>query len=67
MQTLTDTLCKMIGKDELKLKSMVLSLSYGHDESALENWSVSYASNHEKHSCDLSFDAVIMTVSNFLR
>lgn len=61
MQTLTDTLCKEFGKDELKLKSMVLSLSYGHEkESELKKWSVSYTSNQKKHSQD-SFDAVIMT------
>lgn len=62
MQTLTDTLCKELGKDKLRLKSKVLSLSYSHGEkSALENWSVAYASNLGKQSKDLSFDAVIMT------
>ncbi|GAV64298.1 Amino_oxidase domain-containing protein [Cephalotus follicularis] len=62
MQTLTDTFCKKLGKDELKLKSKVLSLSYSPEgKSVLENWSVSYASNHDKHSQVSSFDAIIMT------
>ncbi|KAH9792065.1 protoporphyrinogen oxidase 2 [Citrus sinensis] len=62
MQTLTDALCKAFGKDELSLKSKVLSLSYSHDgRSALENWSLC-SSNQEKQSLGLSFDAVIMTV-----
>ncbi|KAK9272025.1 hypothetical protein L1049_002394 [Liquidambar formosana] len=61
MRTLTDMLCKELGKDELKLKSEVLSLSYNHDEKSAENWLVSYASSHDKHSQDFSFDAVIMT------
>lgn len=61
MQTLTDALCKAFGKDELSLKSKVLSLSYSHDgRSALENWSLC-SSNQEKQSQGLSFDAVIMT------
>ncbi|KAH9792056.1 protoporphyrinogen oxidase 2 [Citrus sinensis] len=61
MQTLTDALCKAFGKDELSLKSKVLSLSYSHDgRSALENWSLC-SSNQEKQSLGLSFDAVIMT------
>lgn len=63
MQTLTDALCKALGKDELCLKSKVLSLSYSHDgKSALENWSLS-SSNQDKQSQGLSFDAVIMTAS----
>ncbi|XP_044504047.1 protoporphyrinogen oxidase, mitochondrial isoform X1 [Mangifera indica] len=62
MQTLTDSLCKKLDEDELKLKSKVLSLSYGPEGiSALENWSLCYSSNHAKHSQALSFDAVIMT------
>ncbi|KAA8548215.1 hypothetical protein F0562_004524 [Nyssa sinensis] len=62
MQTLTDTLCKELGKDELKLESKVRELSCSCDEnSLLENWSVSYALNHNKHSEKKSFDAVIMT------
>ncbi|KAH9792066.1 protoporphyrinogen oxidase 2 [Citrus sinensis] len=61
-KTLTDALCKAFGKDELSLKSKVLSLSYSHDgRSALENWSLC-SSNQEKQSLGLSFDAVIMTV-----
>ncbi|XP_057982173.1 protoporphyrinogen oxidase 2 isoform X2 [Malania oleifera] len=60
MQTLTDTLCKELGEDQLKLESEVLSLSYSLDEkSASGNWSVSYACG--KHSQDMPFDAVIMT------
>ncbi|KAM3761212.1 hypothetical protein ACB098_01G250900 [Castanea mollissima] len=62
MQTLTDMLCKELGKDDVKLNSKVLSLSYSCDgKSALENWSVSYASDHDKHLQGLSVDAVIMT------
>lgn len=62
LQTLTDALCKALGKDAVCLKSKVLSLSYSHDgKSALENWSLS-SSNQDKQSQGLSFDAVIMTV-----
>ncbi|TQD98091.1 hypothetical protein C1H46_016213 [Malus baccata] len=62
MQTLTDTLCNELGKDELKLNSTVLSLSYSHDgKSAFENWSVSSAAKDDKHSQSLSVDAVVMT------
>ncbi|KAH9743606.1 protoporphyrinogen oxidase 2 [Citrus sinensis] len=62
-KTLTDALCKALGKDEVCLKSKVLSLSYSHDgKSALENWSLS-SSNQDKQSQGLSFDAVIMTAS----
>ena len=64
LQTLTDTLCKELGKDALRLTSKVLSLSYSHGEkSALENWSIAYASNIDKQSKYFSFDAVIMAVS----
>lgn len=64
LQTLTDILCKELGKDDIRLKSKVLSLSYSCDgKSAFENWSVSYASDHDKHSQGLSVDAVIITVS----
>ncbi|KAM7277579.1 hypothetical protein ACFE04_004713 [Oxalis oulophora] len=44
MQTLTDTLCKELDKDELNLNSGVLSLSYSQDgKSALHNnWSISH-------------------------
>ncbi|KAH9743605.1 protoporphyrinogen oxidase 2 [Citrus sinensis] len=56
-KTLTDALCKALGKDEVCLKSKVLSLSYSHDgKSALENWSLS-SSNQDKQSQGLSFDA----------
>ncbi|GLT54709.1 hypothetical protein SLA2020_278880 [Shorea laevis] len=62
MQMLTDMLCKELGKDDLKLNSKVLSLSYSCDgNSALENWSVTCASDHDKRSQTLSVDAVIMT------
>lgn len=62
MQTLTDTLCKNLLKDEIKLNSKVLSLSYNQDgKRASDNWSLCCASNDEKHSQGLSFDAVIMT------
>lgn len=66
VQTLTDTLCNQFGKDELKLNSKVLSLSYSHDgKSAFENWSVSSAAKDDKHSQSSSVDAVVMTVSIF--
>ncbi|GMI86869.1 MATERNAL EFFECT EMBRYO ARREST 61 [Hibiscus trionum] len=62
MQTLADMLSKNLSKDELKLKSKVLSLSYHHDgKSTLDNWSLSYASDRDKRSQGSSFDAVIMT------
>ncbi|XVF13939.1 hypothetical protein REPUB_Repub09cG0013100 [Reevesia pubescens] len=62
MQTFTDMLCKDLSKDELKLKSKVLSLSYSHDgKSTLENWSLSYSSDRDKRAQGSSFDAVIMT------
>uniref|UniRef100_A0A2P2L3V0 Amine oxidase n=1 Tax=Rhizophora mucronata TaxID=61149 RepID=A0A2P2L3V0_RHIMU len=64
MQTLTDALCKKLGRDELKLESKVLSLSCSPD-GKLENWSISCASNGDKDSQDLSYDAVIMTVGSF--
>lgn len=64
MQTLTDTLCKELDKDELKLNSKVLSLSYGVDaKSDIGNWTVSSAAKSDKRSKGLSIDAVIMTVS----
>ncbi|XP_050234204.1 protoporphyrinogen oxidase 2, chloroplastic/mitochondrial [Mercurialis annua] len=62
MQKLTDMLCKEIAKDELKLESKVLSLSYNPDSKlALENWSISYASKGDKHLENSYYDAVIMT------
>ncbi|KAK8574394.1 hypothetical protein V6N12_062088 [Hibiscus sabdariffa] len=62
MQTLADMLSKNLSKDEIKLKSKVLSLSYHHDgKSTLDNWSLSYASDRDKRSQGSSFDAVIMT------
>lgn len=62
MQTLTDMLCKELGKDDLKLNSKVLSLSYSSDgKSALENWTVACGSASDKHSEALPVDAVIMT------
>ncbi|XP_038716031.1 protoporphyrinogen oxidase 2, chloroplastic/mitochondrial isoform X2 [Tripterygium wilfordii] len=61
MQTIADRLCKELDRDELKLNSKVLSLSYSHDgKSALENWSVSCSLNSDKHSQGSNFDAVIM-------
>ncbi|KAI3919557.1 hypothetical protein MKX01_018380 [Papaver californicum] len=63
MQRLTDTLSKDLG-DDLKLNSMVLSLSYnGDDISPSNNWSLSYATNQKTGdpSAHQSFDAVIMT------
>ncbi|KAM7280290.1 hypothetical protein ACFE04_007424 [Oxalis oulophora] len=62
MQTLTDTLCKELDKDELNLNSRVLSLSYSQDgKSALHNnWSISHADLGKNSQCS-SFDAVIMT------
>lgn len=59
MQTLTDALCKELGRDELKLQSKVLELGYSGNPS--ENWSVSSAPMHNKQSDKRSFDAVIMT------
>ncbi|KAI4348292.1 hypothetical protein L6164_009028 [Bauhinia variegata] len=56
MQTLTDTLCKEIGEDALKLNAKVLSLSYCPGNSSSENWSIS-ASNKDTQT----IDAVIMT------
>ncbi|PON95316.1 Protoporphyrinogen oxidase [Trema orientale] len=62
MQTLADRLCEKLDKDELKLNSEVLSLSYDHDIKSLTgNWTVSSAANPDKHSQGLSVDAVIMT------
>lgn len=62
MQTLTDTLCKELDKDDLKLNSKVLSLSYGVDaKSDIGNWTVSSAAKSDKQSKGLSIDAVIMT------
>ncbi|KAJ4961711.1 hypothetical protein NE237_021621 [Protea cynaroides] len=62
MQTLTDTLCNVLGEDNMKLKSKVLSLSYNHDvNSAPNNWSISYATEHSQTSRPQSFDAVIVT------
>ncbi|CAL0323030.1 unnamed protein product [Lupinus luteus] len=58
MQTLTDTLSKEIGKDDLKLNSKVLTLAYNHDGlSSLQNWSITCAPNQNTQVVD----AVIMT------
>ncbi|XP_042494987.1 protoporphyrinogen oxidase, mitochondrial [Macadamia integrifolia] len=60
--TLTDTLCNVLGEDNMKLKSKVLSLSYNHDvNSASNNWSISYATKHSRTSQHQSFDAIIVT------
>ncbi|EXC31353.1 Protoporphyrinogen oxidase [Morus notabilis] len=62
MQTLADTLCKELNKDELKLNSKVLSLSYDlKGKSEIGNWTVSSAAKPDKNS--LSIDAVIVTVT----
>lgn len=59
-QTLTDTLCKELGKDDLTLNAKVLTLAYSQDGSSpLENWSITCASNKKTQDVD----AVIMTVS----
>ncbi|XP_004515432.1 protoporphyrinogen oxidase 2 [Cicer arietinum] len=58
MQTLTDTLCKELGKDNLKLNAKVLTLAYSHNGSSpSENWSITCASNLTTQDVD----AVIMT------
>ncbi|KAL9331237.1 hypothetical protein ACSQ67_000847 [Phaseolus vulgaris] len=57
-QTLTDTLCKELGKENLKLNSKVLTLAYGHDESSSsQNWSITCVSNQSTQDVD----AVIVT------
>nr|GMD50479.1 protoporphyrinogen oxidase, mitochondrial [Ipomoea batatas] len=58
-------LCKELGKDELQLSSRVLELSSSHRENSLDNWLLSYASSHRKHSAEESFDAVVMTAPLF--
>ncbi|KAL5057285.1 hypothetical protein RYX36_028889 [Vicia faba] len=58
MQTLTDALCKELGKDDLTLNAKVLTLAYSHDGSSpSENWSITCTSN--KKTQDVA--AVIMT------
>ncbi|PNY10207.1 protoporphyrinogen oxidase chloroplastic/mitochondrial-like [Trifolium pratense] len=58
MQTLTDTLCKELGKDDLKLNAKVLTLAYSHDGSSpSQNWSITCASNKKTQEVD----AVIIT------
>ncbi|WJX81214.1 Acyl-coenzyme A oxidase 2 [Trifolium repens] len=58
MQTLTDTLCKELGKDDLKLNAKVLTLAYSHDGSSpSQNWSITCASNKKPQDVD----AVIVT------
>ncbi|KAJ1417939.1 Protoporphyrinogen oxidase [Sesbania bispinosa] len=57
MQTLTDTLCKELDKDDLKLNAKVLTLAYSHDgSSSSQHWSITCASNQ-----NTQVDAVIMT------
>lgn len=69
-QTLINKLCEEVGVDNLKLNSKVLSLSCSFDGSTpLGSWSISYATNDadtKKLKKDQSFDAVIMTVMNFV-
>ncbi|XP_057437477.1 protoporphyrinogen oxidase 2, chloroplastic/mitochondrial [Lotus japonicus] len=58
MQTLTDTLCKELGKDDLKLNAKVLTLAYSHDgSSSSQNWSITSTSNQNTPVVD----AIIMT------
>ncbi|CAK8541130.1 unnamed protein product [Lathyrus sativus] len=58
MQTLTDTLRKELGKDDLTLNAKVLALAYSHDgSSSSENWSITCTSNKKIQDVD----AVIMT------
>ncbi|XP_024626364.1 protoporphyrinogen oxidase 2 isoform X1 [Medicago truncatula] len=58
MQTLTDTLCKELGKDDIKLNAKVLTLAYSHDGSSpSQNWSITCTSNRKAQDVD----AVIMT------
>lgn len=60
MQTLVDTISKQFGKDELKLESKVLSLSYSHKGiSTSESWSVSSLTNTTNEN--RAYDAVVMT------
>nr|CAD1837109.1 unnamed protein product [Ananas comosus var. bracteatus] len=62
--TLTDTLCKEIGGDNLKLSSKVLSLSCKYDESSpSSSWAISLGAKdaNSKDLASQSFDAVIMT------
>ncbi|XP_073310812.1 protoporphyrinogen oxidase, mitochondrial-like isoform X2 [Primulina huaijiensis] len=64
MQTLTDALCDVLDKEELKLQSKVLELSSSCNEhSPLDNWSVSYESDGKKLIDEKSFDALVVTVS----
>ncbi|KAL9227044.1 hypothetical protein vseg_002785 [Gypsophila vaccaria] len=58
MQTLVDTICERLSKDELKLQCKVLSLSYSH-EGQSNNWSLSCMSN--KTVEDQRYDAVVVT------
>ncbi|KAM7272723.1 hypothetical protein ACFE04_027386 [Oxalis oulophora] len=62
MQTLTDTLCKELDKDELNLNSRVLSLSYSQDGTSTlhNNWSISHADIGKNSQCS-SFDVVTTT------
>ncbi|XP_073065060.1 protoporphyrinogen oxidase, mitochondrial-like isoform X1 [Primulina eburnea] len=62
MQTLTDALCDVLDKEELKLQSKVLELSSSCNEhSPLDNWSVSYESDGKKLNDEKSFDALVVT------
>ncbi|XP_073143017.1 protoporphyrinogen oxidase, mitochondrial [Henckelia pumila] len=62
MQTLTDSLCDALDKEELKLQSKVLELSSSFNEnSPLDNWSVSYESDGKKLNDEKSFDALVVT------
>lgn len=70
LQTLTDKLCEEVGVDKLKLNSEVLSLSCSCDGSSpFSSWSISYAASDadtKELKKDQSFDAVIMTLINFV-
>ncbi|KAG4915391.1 hypothetical protein JHK87_052948 [Glycine soja] len=61
MQTLTNTLCKELGKDDLKLNEKVLTLAYGHDgSSSSQNWSITSASNQRKDLANMCDDADVV-------
>ncbi|KAI4389697.1 hypothetical protein MLD38_001896 [Melastoma candidum] len=62
MQTLPDAMYEKLGKDNVKLQSKVLSLSYDHHGNpALENWSLVHHSEQKKRSEESPFDALVLT------
>lgn len=67
MQTLTNALCNELGEEELKLRSKIVELSCNSGEnSAKDNWSVSYDLEDKRHSYEKKFDALIVTVIAFI-